>query len=102
MLRESGRERRGARGEAVLEFCEGRPAVAPAALGEPEIEIGEHHPHGEIANIEAGATGPPGRLFLKPIKRGIEPARKSRERSEESRGGKECVSACEPRWSPYH
>src|SRR3546814_14197067 len=26
----------------------------------------------------------------------------SRERSEERRGGKECVSTCRSRWSPYH
>src|SRR3546814_16421937 len=25
-----------------------------------------------------------------------------RERSEERRGGKECVSTCRSRWSPYH
>src|SRR3546814_18791419 len=26
----------------------------------------------------------------------------SRDRSEERRGGKECVSPCRSRWSPYH
>src|SRR3546814_4387165 len=31
-----------------------------------------------------------------------EKAGKDRERSEERRGGKECVSTCRSRWSPYH
>src|SRR3546814_20150226 len=31
----------------------------------------------------------------------VEVARLSRERSEERRGGKECVSTCRSRWSPY-
>src|SRR3546814_13668341 len=32
----------------------------------------------------------------------IEPGEDKPERSEERRVGKECVSACRSRWSPYH
>src|SRR3546814_6266986 len=32
----------------------------------------------------------------------VEPDRDEQERSEERRVGKECVSTCRSRWSPYH
>src|SRR3546814_5205025 len=32
----------------------------------------------------------------------VQPCASSRERSEERRVGKECVSTCRSRWSPYH
>src|SRR3546814_7019764 len=33
---------------------------------------------------------------------GVHPERHPQERSEERRVGKECVSTCRSRWSPYH
>src|SRR3546814_6826550 len=37
-----------------------------------------------------------------PTNQPINPLRNTKERSEERRVGKECVSTCRSRWSPYH
>src|SRR3546814_12351486 len=42
------------------------------------------------------------RAFSARRKAGAESGRPARERSEERRVGKECVSTCRSRWSPYH
>src|SRR3546814_12551193 len=41
-------------------------------------------------------------LFLEADEDAALPLRAGRERSEERRVGKECVSTCRCRWSPYH
>src|SRR3546814_15507231 len=53
--------------------------------------------HQEVATTEAAANPCPGDH---PLERPI-PAER-RDRSEERRVGKECVSTCRSRWSPYH
>src|SRR3546814_19393284 len=40
--------------------------------------------------------------LLKPVPRSPAPGPRRRGRSEERRVGKECVSTCRYRWSPYH
>src|SRR3546814_17531879 len=47
-----------------------------------------HQPHPVVDQGSADTTRPPGILC--------------RDRSEERRVGKECVSTCRSRWSPYH
>src|SRR3546814_15805500 len=43
-----------------------------------------------------------GRKVVRPRVEHLEPGRPVVERSEERRVGKECVSTCRSRWSPYH
>src|SRR3546814_11391352 len=52
-----------------------------------------------VIPIRAG-TGP--RSVKESLKKSTVIARRQRARSEERRVGKECVSACRSRWSPYH
>src|SRR3546814_20786851 len=47
-------------------------------------------------------VGPKGRAFLEDLGLDIAEAQGERRRSEERRVGKECVSTCRTRWSPYH
>src|SRR3546814_14246640 len=47
---------------------------------------------GEISELHVGLKGTMNALFLKDLA----------QRSEERRVGKECVSTCRSRWSPYH
>src|SRR3546814_13119638 len=67
----------------------------------------------KLARLEAAHTGMRDELLPAPmlIKRAIEEARAVSKgthrfehdiRSEERRVGKECVSTCRSRWSPYH
>src|SRR3546814_11351851 len=72
--------------------------IAPLALG------------AMVAHVEAARLEPraeelrAGRVSLARIDGGKadEIAREGNERSEERRVGKECVSTCRSRWSPYH
>src|SRR3546814_20585976 len=52
----------------------------------------------------AGWLEPHGREVLggRPFGDGTPPGPPPSDRSEERRGGKECVSRCRSRWSPYH
>src|SRR3546814_19333865 len=61
------------------------PASSPAQLGLPG-RLG-------VPDVLDGVESLPGRLPLPDIER---------LRSEERRVGKECVSTCRSRWSPYH
>src|SRR3546814_11578391 len=60
--------------------------------------------HGESPwRIRPGAIGrPPPNGFCVNAARLIGLVAQEKGRSEESRGGKECVSKCRARWSPYH
>src|SRR3546814_15919783 len=63
----------------------------PAIYGGPGIDVADP---GMDARIKSGHDG---RLFEWRLT-GRQPAK----RSEERRVGKECVSTCRSRWSPYH
>src|SRR3546814_20918780 len=52
--------------------------------------------HGEVALLRAAIEG------LTAARENIEIPDYEPTRSEERRGGKECVSTCRTRWSPYH
>src|SRR3546814_15945257 len=52
--------------------------------------------HGEFFDIISGISLP------KPLQEGGPPIMNAGTRSEERRVGKECVSTCSSRWSPYH
>src|SRR3546814_2290545 len=61
-----------------------------------------------FGTAESRTTALPGALFRRPGRWGAAPAsprggcEARRARSEERRVGKECVSTCRSRWSPYH
>src|SRR3546814_13094498 len=51
---------------------------------------------GALADVDEGGGGGGGHVFLFPFGLSLS------KRSEERRVGKECVSKCRSRWSPYH
>src|SRR3546814_1391028 len=61
-----------------------------AHLGEAGERQRVHAGLGATGDDDVGATGPQ------------QLERDGQRRSEERRGGKECVSTCRSRWSPYH
>src|SRR3546814_20811808 len=69
-----------------------RAALTFQAVAHPEY-VGQ-----DLADIPPGdkLCGRPGKLF------NVETRPSSSARSEERRVGKECVSTCRSRWSPYH
>src|SRR3546814_11033353 len=79
--------------------CLGQSAVdeldgAAAARHRRGVEIAPHVPHQQVG-IEVLQR----RLRLHPL---LAPDADRLDRSEERRVGKECVSTCRSRWSPYH
>src|SRR3546814_11809401 len=84
--------------ETVLHYGPDAPPNAvhvPAALFPDRVRIaseGIHPDHAAMAGLTDGRSSVP---LLPPAE--AEPAR-----SEERRVGKECVSTCRSRWSPYH
>src|SRR3546814_4634635 len=70
--------------------------LAPDAVARSRrLLAGEEHPQFRRSDRRAGAPAArTGRRGLLVLARG--------RRSEERRGGKECVSTCSSRWSPYH
>src|SRR3546814_3406310 len=69
--------------------------VCSSDLGARRPDLGDREPDRDVAqprrDAPAGADRP-----------GAEPADLGARRSEERRVGKECVSTCRSRWSPYH
>src|SRR3546814_15570737 len=73
----------------IIFFVPEADAVALTDLG-PRIETDPLFP--ERVNVNVASLDGPDRLQLRVWER----------RSEERRVGKECVSTCRSRWSPYH
>src|SRR3546814_11954956 len=65
--------------------------------GPPHAQIPEHV-LGAPGDARVGAVGVP----VEPDVLELQPRREVDDRSEERRVGKECVSTCRYRWSPYH
>src|SRR3546814_12747485 len=57
----------------------------------------EHHVVGDVDNRLNAADAGAAQALAHPVRRA-----RFRIRSEERRGGKECVSTCRSRWLPYH
>src|SRR3546814_9036616 len=81
-------------------------AVDVAADGDNGVYMAEEYP-ADIAIIDLGLPGLPGIDIIRQVRKSgrkypilILTARDGR--SEERRVGKECVSTCRSRWSPYH
>src|SRR3546814_13503447 len=55
----------------------------------------------ELADRQRDREGPAARVEIEPLAADQRPDQ-HRQRSEERRVGKECVSTCRSRWSPYH
>src|SRR3546814_17213538 len=83
----------------------GSGVVAPAAVAKASAVAANRETifMGELplAMDQGGARRTP-RWCDKPAATRAAPGRKRRNRSEERRLGKECVSTCRFRWSPYH
>src|SRR3546814_15480755 len=87
------------------------PAVVAAALDPQRHVLAEM---GELADLDRGAERPRAQLEAQAFvlearigldiadDREVERGEHQRVRSEERRVGKECVSTCRSRWSPYH
>src|SRR3546814_13716991 len=90
--------------QALAEFLQTHPAIAEVIY--PGLES---HPHHELAKRQMDGFG--GMLSIV-LKGGVDAAKRfceraelftlAESRSEERRVGKECVSTCRSRWSPYH
>src|SRR3546814_19470647 len=95
------------------------PPVERLALDRPDQAELETRPHYRIADVEDERANRSRWRQLRPLLRTIvgnvemvalhgqtgvtlEHIVSSRRRSEERRVGKECVSTCRSRWSPYH
>src|SRR3546814_18290744 len=70
------------------------PVAKPAPAPRPTIV-----PAGELPERKADPRGEE-RIRMSRLRQRI--AESLKERSEERRGGKECVRTCRSRWSPYH
>src|SRR3546814_4651965 len=64
-------------------------------------EVGEQRHTGNFASVNARATVDDFQGYITPFRFIAHPRHQPR-RSEERRVGKECVSTCRSRWSPYH
>src|SRR3546814_3639731 len=80
--------------------CRQLELVDLAAVGEGADEVQHARAH-RRAVVERAARRPFGRVLDFPLVGDVDAARVD-ERSEERRVGKECVSTCRSRWSPYH
>src|SRR3546814_15805216 len=69
-------------------------AANPLALDEGGIDPEVVERERTIAREKAAGSGKPADIVEKMVEGGV--------RSEERRGGKECVSTCRSRWSPDH
>src|SRR3546814_18020445 len=74
--------------------------VSLAALGRPAAARGARPRAGHLAGIAAARRAALG--ARRPGTGSPAPRDHRAARSEERRGGKECVSTCRYRWSPYH
>src|SRR3546814_18220453 len=87
-------------GAAVAEEALGLGAGV-AGQGLDGADAGAGEAAGDVAlQVEVEVPGPRGGAEEIGIARVLLQA--GRRRSEERRGGKECVSTCRSRWSPYH
>src|SRR3546814_18899330 len=99
---------------ALDEFAVQRRIGRTAAYGEiigrrdhgPPVDIGAAKDEVARGNVDQRALfvvgTPPGNLANLAKTAVVDHPRKPRPRSEERRVGKECVSTCRSRWSPYH
>src|SRR3546814_12303548 len=72
------------------------------AAAEPEAAVGVEVAEVAHAVDDAGTSARCARALTPTLSRKRERGQKPSPRSEERRVGKECVSTCRSRWSPYH
>src|SRR3546814_10329547 len=71
---------------------------------EPRRRLGGSGTGAAVGALSVAGLGGPsgGRFFLLQSSRAFRSCARQGARSEERRVGKECVSTCRTRWSPYH
>src|SRR3546814_7801207 len=79
-------------------------AANPLALNGDDLDADLVARERAIAEEKASQSGKPAEIVTKMVDGAIAKFRKENAllRSEERRVGKECVSTCRSRWSPYH
>src|SRR3546814_3431331 len=90
------REQRGVGGEAGREEERGLAAIMARGVGFERLMLGV------IAAQQTRAARARGKAAFDARGERVAEGVTIRERSEERRVGKECVSTCRSRWSPYH
>src|SRR3546814_13638453 len=90
-------------GLEIAVMCDIRIAARSARFGVPIQKLGVTMPYPELgAFIELVGRATLLEILLEGRVFDAEEAQAKRLRSEERRVGKECVSTCRSRWSPYH
>src|SRR3546814_4140971 len=75
------------------DLAEAEPDLPPARHLDQQPRRGHRHRHQQTGSRNRGRSGTAGEIII---------AVRAELRSEERRVGKECVSTCRSRWSPYH